>query len=453
MNVMARLGGIYSSMTIPSWDDTTRELKKYTFAVASYLTDPVCSFDADRMYLKDKVFTQLFPCDGSLESRVSNWIRKSIITTDMTINLLLTPFTAPIGILLRCLGSNLSKEPFIYETTTVSPKAFPADGSFSLDNWNVLLIPGENSILHGGAPQANSSYIPSSNGKPAQGLPYLGLEWLFGLFSSEKTCTTRLDTIIEKIRISDADLICLYEGFDFSSVEKIKAALKDQFHCMISNIAPRSVGTNSGVVILSKFQIPLDSLHVEPFPKEYTGPDGEVISLGDNGYCEKSMIKFSIVGKDSQNQTKAIANIFPMHLMHSSSPEPEKVTLEEKIIRAHQLDRVFKEMNKDLSDNRAVIGCGDLNLDPKELQEHPYYHSLKGQVGEMITWGGDTVSAAIEGIHPSGPQQLDYVLALSDTVQSIETEAVNCGNFDPSFINWEYCSDHYLLKTKVHLNL
>ncbi len=69
----------------------------------------------------------------------------------------------------------------------------------------------------------------------------------------------------------------------------------------------------------------------------------------------------------------------------------------------------------------------------------------------MITWGGDAASAAIERISPSGPMQLDYVLACSDTVRSLETKTQNCGNFDPNMIKWDYCSDHYLLKTTVHL--
>src|SRR5438132_6014874 len=118
----------------------------------------------------------------------------------MGMNFVLMPFTGPLGILLRCLGSNLSREPFIYETTGVAAKEFPSDGSFILDNWNVLLIPGENSVLHGGAPQADSYYRPASDGVSAQGLPYLGLEWLVNPFIPEGTCTTRLDTIIQDIK-------------------------------------------------------------------------------------------------------------------------------------------------------------------------------------------------------------------------------------------------------------
>lgn len=456
MNVTQKFPTIYLETYMPSWDDVTRKVKKYTFALASYLTDPVCSFDADKIYLKEKVFTQLFPCNGSLESRVSNWVRKSVIATNMVANLLLTPFTAPAGIFLRYLGTHLSKEPFIYEKTNVTPKQFPSDGSFTLDNWNILLIPGENSILHGGAPQADSAFSACLNGQQPQGLPYLGLEWLFSWFVPEHKCTTRLNSIIAEINKSDADVVCLYEGFDFSAVEKIKTALKHKFHCMVSNIAPRAVGPNSGVVILSKFDIPVESLVVKPFPEDYKDHNGETIPLGLGGCCGKSLVKFSIVGKDSEDQQKTIADIYALHLLHSKSPDPSKVTENRKIVRASQLDLVFKEMNQKQSDTRAVIVCGDLNMDPNELKEHPVIKStqglsFKGRIGDMITWGGDTASAAIEGIDPSDPLQLDYVLASSDSVKSIETTTQNCGNFDSNLIKWDSCSDHYLLKTTVQL--
>ncbi len=459
MNITERVTSFFSPTAIPSWRDITTKVKKSTFTLASYLTDPVCSFDADKMYLKEKVFSQLFPCDGSLESRVANWIRKSVIATNMTTNLILTPFTAPLGILLRSLGTNLSSELFLYETTSVPPKPFPENKAFTLANWNILLIPGENSLLHGGAPQADSYYKPSLKDHPAQGLPYLGLEWLFSLLGlvSKENCLTRLDTIIADIQKSDADVICLYEGFDFGAVEKIKSAVQDKFHCMISNIAPRSIGTNSGVVILSKFHIERDSVLVKPFPKSYPGPNNTMIQLGPSGYSEKSLVRFSIYGKDLEGEQKAIADIYPEHLFHSESPDPKKVTSQEKTIRAWQLSRVLEDMKTERSDTRSVILCGDLNLDPDELKAHPLISSpeglsLKGEPDRMITWGGDAASAAIEGIEPSGPQQLDYVLAKSDTVRFLETEAYNLGNFDPNVIKWDYRSDHYLLKTRIGLN-
>lgn len=416
---------------------TAIDYAKYgVFSAASYLTDPICNVDVDKIYLKGRVFSALFPENGTLSTYLGNRLRGVAIAAHLVVNLILSPFTAPVGAFLRYVGSQLFSERFIYRITDVQAKS--VSDSITIFNRNILGIPGENSILHGGAPHMDSYYDIETK----QGLPYFGFESIASYFTS--SCRSRLDDVVEQIQREDKDLVILQEGFDFGMTERLLEKLKGNYHCMISNVSPKTIGINSGMLILSKYAIDRESVEVVPYGTKHINPQGEEISLPNSEFVEKVFLKFPL--KNTIGAT--VCYIVATHLRHSSEVESPKE--EEKQVRRAQVEMIHSSMKKE---SIPWVLVGDLNADPDELRSHfnEYQLSCRGDLSSDVkTWGGDAFSAELEGIKPSNPVRLDYILGfgVSDlSTQYIQDEIP----FEDTALKWGAISDHQGMTAEVKL--
>ena len=406
---------IYSLTNLITLDSITNRCKAAAFRAASYLTDPVCK--SRECYKMEAIIDELYPVEiNDTLGKVSNLIRKWSLLAGYGLYTALATFTTLPGIALRSLAANLSKEPFLYEQGLADEKTFPIDSSFSLLSWNICFVPGGYSITDGGV-----------------------LSYFY-----------RAEKITQEILRQDADVVCLYETFDTGSAMDLAQNLKQKYSHIYFNIAPRSIGTSSGIFIASKF--PIKEFDVELFPEDTL--------VGTTKHSAKAVVGFTL-----HSEGKDIARILTTHAQHGE--EPEFPTKEEILCNQRQM-LLIKDKVKNIADkNLAVIVCGDLNVCRENLEAVPGITLVASspisidpstltfldgnKKNKRPTWDGDDSCAPrFHGKKVSKALELDYTLALVDRVKSLIT-TVGETYYDPKKVTSEALSDHRPLTSIITL--
>ncbi|MES2198999.1 MAG: endonuclease/exonuclease/phosphatase family protein [Chlamydiota bacterium] len=406
---------VNSSQNYISFDSITNRCKSVAFRAASYLTDPICK--SRECYKMEVVIDELYPVkNGDTIGKIQNLIRKWSLLVGYGLYTALATFTTLPGVALRSLAANLSTEPFLYVAGTAKEKSLPPDNSFSLLSWNVCFVPGGYSITDGGV-----------------------LSYFY-----------RAEKISEEILRQDADVVCLYETFDTGSAMDLGESLKNSYSHIYFNIAPRSIGTSSGIFIASKF--PIKELDVELFPEDTL--------IGTTKYSAKAVVGFTL-----ETEGKNIARIFTTHAQHGE--EPEFPTNDEVLANRRQMQIILEKVKLFADKNLATIVCGDLNVCRENLEAVPGLSLVTSppmstdlstltfldgnKENKTPTWDGDDSCAPrFYGKKVSKALELDYTLALVDRVKSINT-TVGETYYDPKKITSTALSDHRPLTSIITL--
>lgn len=369
------------------------KIPTFLFQIASYLTDPICK--AREFHKRLKIVEFQYSSSYALKITAI----KCYLTSLMILNLCVSTLTSIPAIVMRKLAISIQKVPYIHLKNNTKEKVLE-NKEFSLLSWNICGIPAGYSITDGGV-------VPFS---------------------------FRKKQVIDKIKETKADVVCLYEVFDINDGYYISKELKDIYGDVYINIGPKAVGVSSGMMVLSKFKI--QNPEFISFPKE--------MLVGRTKNTEKGCFAFDIASND-----KPFSKIFSTHLQHSE--ECDKPTKEEKKARADEMDLIMRKI-KDTRD-KAVVFTGDLNLDDTEKEESNWYTSFNKNAHalEEKTWPGDEFCAKLVNKRISKGLNLDHTMTLKGTTSSFNTVLVKTG-YNPAVFNEEALSDHNGLLSTITIN-
>jgi hypothetical protein len=369
--------------------------------LASYLTDPICKV---REY-----FYTFYILNKTCKSTAQKAIKVFLLTLGIVVCSILTPFTTPIGALVRGIVTTVETKPYIYLKREGKGKILPADKKITLVSHNQCYMPAGYSITDG-------QVTPASD-------------------------RARMNANIAKIKKLNPDIVCLYEVPDICDAEYISSELPE-YPFLIPVVGVSAVGAPSMMYIASKYEIAKDSIQFTPYAK------GTELT-GRAQYSEKGILSFDIT---SQGSKTPFATIVSTHLQHSEIPA--QPTKEDKKSRAAQMHKIIKLIQEKIKRNGSVIFTGDLNLDETELNAFLDHHRISwlkrdSSVQGQPTWGGDTWCAHLMGKPASGPLVLDYTMVAGKTA-AISTQIIGTGYSGPTF-KPEATSDHSLLFSTITL--
>ncbi len=379
---------------IPAATDRLRDkIAGGVFHMASYLTDPVCK--SLEFHRRVCIVDALNPNADFL----SNLARKITLYLGMIGWLSLAVFATLPGIALRALGGQIQKEAYLYQQGEATGKILPRQSDFSMLSWNICGIPAGYSITNGGV-----------------------LPWDF-----------RIDDIADKIIEKDADVNCLYEVFDIQTASYLCEKLKKKGYAhFYFNIANRPIGSSSGILVASKYNIKNPEFTV--FPQDSL--------VGTTKYCNKGVFAF-----DLESEGRNFARIFATHLQHSEVSQFP--TAEEVEARRKQMQVIIDKVNT--VRDRTIVVTGDLNLGDQEYNASSWRRRFeKGDAWgpHEKTWGGDDFCARLQGQTVSGPMNLDHTMVVRGTARSIHTSLLRTG-----FVSTEFkekaLSDHEGLYSRI----
>lgn len=380
--------------------DTETESKIFALKLASYLTDPVC-----------KVREFFYTIYTIQERTVQKVMMIVLLTLGMIVCALLTPFTTPLGVVLRGMVAAFESKPYIYLERAKTGKILPENRQITLVSHNQCYLPGGYTITDG-------QVTPPSDKK-------------------------RIDANIQKLKGLNPDIICLFEVADICDASYLSSRLKE-YPYIIPVAGVRAIGPSSMMYIASKYEIDKSSIEFIPFAK------GTEVT-GRARYSEKGYLSFDIKNPGAKTP---FANIISTHLQHSEvSASPEE---SERIARTAQMNRIAKQIEKKVSQGLNVIFTGDLNQSEEELKDflkkYPIDWLRRDPGVEGIpTWDGDQWCAKLMGKPGSGPLVLDYTLIAGKTA-AISTKIIGTGYCGLEFRR-EATSDHDLLFNTITLSL
>lgn len=201
------------------------------------------------------------------------------------------------------------KDPFTFCLGNAATKESNSE-TFTVLNWNVCFLPGFLSLTYGGM-----------------------LPW-----------EHRIDKVVDFLKKSEADILCLQEVFDEEAALKLYSYLKDDYSYFYINIAPENFGLDpniclgSGLFVASKYEI------CSPNWTKYNDSWLENIRRG--------FFDFQVIN------AKNSAHIVTTHL------DPSLSLGSAENFRALQLKQVLEHLEKKKIRNNSgpVIVCGDLNV-------------------------------------------------------------------------------------------
>ncbi len=367
--------------------------------LASYLTDPICK-------VREYYYT-FYILNNICKTTVEKVVKAAFLTLGIVVFTIVTPFTAPLGVLVRGLVTSFESKPYIYLEQEGKGKVLPDDKKITLVSHNQCYMPAGYCITDG-------QVTPSSDKE-------------------------RMQANLKKIKELNPDIVCIYEVADIYDADYLSSQLKE-YPFIIPVAGVRAVGASSLMYIASKYEIAQDSIEFVPFEK------GTELT-GRSQYSEKGYLSFDI---RSRGSPVPCATIVSTHLQHSEIPAcPEE---EDKRARAAQMNKIAKQIKAKIDQNRAVIFTGDLNQDESELARFLERHQIDWlrrdpSVQGKTTWGGDKWCAELMGKPSSGPLVLDYAM-IAGRSTAISTQIVDNGYSGLEF-RPEATSDHNLLFSTI----
>lgn len=367
---------------------TREQAAERAFKAASYLSDPICK--TRELYYRIKFADVLNP---EME-KTARWANNFWLSTQMVTCGAIATFSTLPGIALRALGEALNPQAFLHKTGNAAEKLFQRK-TFTMLSWNICCVPAGYSITDGNV-----------------------FPW-----------PERMSAIIDSIKKSNADVVCLYEVFDTQAGFALYEGLKEEYAHFYLNIGTQAMGAPSGIFVASKYKI--DDPQFVRFSKDSL--------VGRTKYAAKGVFSFDIT----------MARIFATHLQHSEVPN--NPTEEEKQGRAAQMRTIISEIEKK-SPPKPTIVTGDLNLNSEEYKASEWQSSFEGEKHfEEPTWKGDTLCAQKMNKTPSHPQNLDFTMAYKNEQQPDLDTLLTATNFDPTCFKKEALSDHHGLFTTVNV--
>lgn len=237
--------------------------------------------------------------------------------------------------------------------------------------------------------------------------------------------------VVEAIKGSGADVVCLMEVFDTDHVHALIGDLKDTHTHFFHSAGPRSVGAPAGFFIASKYS--LRHVHFEEFDK----------TSGRSRFASKGFASFEVIKANA-----VFARVLLTHGSHSESPEYP--TEQEKEVRRHQFNQLAlrAQMLRNAEDKRPLIVGGDFNGGWEELKQSWFAQNC-WRVCEQRTWGGDGFCVTLRGGQRSGPLALDHVFITNQRGYLADTKLLKTG-FDGDKFKPGALSDHSGLITRLY---
>ncbi|HSX04690.1 MAG TPA: endonuclease/exonuclease/phosphatase family protein [Rhabdochlamydiaceae bacterium] len=374
-------------------------LKIMALKVASYLTEPACKV---REY-----FYSFYILDQTCQTTAQKTMRIGFLTLGITIYALWTPFTAPLGIVLRGVVAAVESKPMIYLENSKVGKILPEDKKITLVSHNECYMPAGYSITDG-------QVTPPSDKE-------------------------RVDANIREIKKLNPDIVCLYEVADICDASYLTSQLPE-YPFIIPVAGVRAIGPSSMMYVASKYEIVENSIEFTPFIKG-------VEITGRAQFSEKGILSFDLRNHGDQN---SFATVFSTHLQHSEIPANPKDT--DQISRAAQMDKMIGQIQKKVEQNKNIIFTGDLNQSEDELYTFLHEREIDWlrrdeQIRGQQTWDGDEWCANLMNKEASGPQVLDYTFIAGKTA-AISTQILGTGYCSQEFRS-EARSDHDLLFSTI----
>ncbi len=370
--------------------------KATVLKLASYLTDPVCKVRESfyTFYILDKICTTT----AQKVMKIVTLVLALIVYT------VLTPFTAPLGIVLRGLVATFESKPFIYWKRAGEGKKLDTEIAVLLHN--VCWMPAGYSITDG-------QVVPPSHKQ-------------------------RMQDTVNKIKSLNPDIVCLCEVPDILDASELSHKLPD-YPFVIPVAGVRAVGPSSMLFVASKYEIAEDSIEFIPFAK------GTELT-GRAKHSEKGFLSFDLKEKE--------VTVISTHLQHSEIPaKPQQdAALDEPKARALQMQRIARKIREKVEQGKKVIFMGDLNQDEDELKAFLKEHQVEflkrdKNVEKVPTWDGDKWCAELMGKQASGPMVLDYTFVAGENVD-ITTEVLPVGYSGTEF-KPDALSDHKMLLSTI----
>lgn len=364
--------------------------------VASYFTEPICKV---REY-----FYSLYILDETCGSTAEKISKAALLVLGIAVCVLLTPFTAPIGALIRCVVIAVSSKPYAYLNKKGTGKVLPEDKKITVVSHNQCYVTAGYAITDGQVTPGRS----------------------------------RMKDNIQKVKALDPDIICLYEVQDICDADYISSKLPE-YPFIIPVAGPRAIGPSSMMFVASKYQIAKKSISFVPFVKG-------VEVTGRAQYSEKGFLSFDIVSHGSKDP---FATIISTHLQHSEIPTMPND--EERDSRKKQLNKISNQIQAKSNLGHAVVLTGDLNLEEPELNAFLDNSNIDlrrdpAVVGQ-VTWGGDKWCSDLMGKPFSNPLVLDYTM-IAGKASEISTQILGTGYSSFEF-RPKATSDHNLLLSTI----
>lgn len=213
------------------------------------------------------------------------------------------------------------------------------------------------------------------------------LPWnLPSYFGGVASAQERLEQVVQFIRESDADLVCLQEVHDLEATKGLYEALKeDYYHFFTDSGSSWTVALNSGLFVASRYPLEL---------VDFTHFDYKGMAWGIN----KGYLTFLVYdGVEADRQPLAL--VTTTHLHPGQGEEREEV-------RRQELEEIFQQIAHQLESNRwpliAAFLCGDLNVNRgstewelSPLAREPWIDSYAGAT-EAIDSGNCTATSYLE---------------------------------------------------------
>jgi len=412
----ARVGSTYS-----------HKAKHLAYLLAAHANEPICSTLEN--FWANKTVQFLDTGNAPSNKELSEALSK--VSLKFPIQLIFSLMIASVGVALRWIASSLEKEPFTYFAGEAEEKFAQRNTSIKSVDFNICGVRGF-TLTDGGVAPIHNKF--------------------------KGTDQTRIQAIIAKLKEENADVISLYECFDYKTAMELYEGLKGDYAHFYFNMGNKNpFAPNSTIFVASKFPV--------KNPKfEYLKDETLTERAKKSG---KGIFTFDLCDKEGNPVFTKIST----HLQHSEIPG--KPTGDEIAKRKKQVERIT-EIAEEAAKNNPVILGGDLNLDREEWNQQPAsknWDCNPSLEAGTYSWKGDKFSTDLMQAYfelpwwkkifcppsflyyhrdmASNAQQLDHIASyqsqsLPNGLRSLSISMKEVG-FDPNRYQSDALSDHAMM--------
>jgi len=329
--------------------------------IGSKLTNPVCWCSSYVHRIISPLDPGVGDCRGSF---LEEFLARGIYTLKFS---LLSPLSVPLGgagVGFRYVAGCLLSKGFCFLKGNAEPLRHLQDRSLSIMSWNICGLAGSMDRSHGGVK-----------------------DWAY-----------RFDRIEALIKKANPDILCLQEAHDTDLIDKLYKTLKDTYAYFYIHIGPKTIGSNSGNFIASKYRI--RDFQFAAF-KDKTG---------SNTWQQKGFVKFTVVA----NQAPKLS-VVATHFQHGEIID-EKANIIG--VRKGQLSQILESTEASIN-KLPILLVGDLNIDEDSQEYEDSYLSTHFTHGYLdkeptstdqlikITWDKELIA------NGNFDQKIDYISFLN----------------------------------------
>lgn len=331
------------------------------FTIGSKLTNPICWCSS---YMH-RIISPFTPGKGdSRDTFIEEFLARGIYSLKFC---LLSPVSVPLagaGVGFRYVASCLIPKQYCFLLGGLSPRKKLIGNTLSIVSWNVCGLAGSMDRSHGGV----------------------------------KDWALRYDQIKDLIIKADPDILCLQEVHDADLTDSLYRSLYEDYAYFYVHIGPRSMGSNSGNFIASKY--PLADFSFNAFNDK----------AGSNKWQKKGFVQFSVVADQ-----KLILSVVATHFQYGEILD-EKANIIN--VRKGQLSQIINNTEKWIG-KTPILLVGDLNIHEGSEEYKDSYlathfthgYSSKEPTGTdqliQITWDDKMIQRGVLD------EKIDYISFLS----------------------------------------